>query len=155
MTFRDRLELELGEVHLELIHTDIHSDDASLVWWPDRQLLFCGDTMEDTVTYVDEPTSLPTHRANLEKLRLLGPKRILPNHGAPEVIAAGGYSEELIAATQRYIDFLLRVGSDETLARLTLNEVVSDLGSDEINYHTPYEAVHRSNVDAMRRKATV
>ena len=43
---------------VELIHTDIHSDDATMVWLADRRLLLCGDTMEDTVTYVDEPGEL-------------------------------------------------------------------------------------------------
>src|SRR5690348_1737892 len=30
--FADRLRISIGQVHLELIHTDIHSDDATLMW---------------------------------------------------------------------------------------------------------------------------
>jgi glyoxylase-like metal-dependent hydrolase (beta-lactamase superfamily II) len=103
-TFRERRTLDIGDLRLELIHTEIHSDDAVVVWWPDEGLLFCGDTLEDTVTYVDEPERLSVHRQNLESLRELGPARILPNHGDPDAIAGGGYSEGLIGATQRYID---------------------------------------------------
>ena len=47
--------------------------------------------MEDTVTYVTEPQKLATHRVELDRLRELGPERILPNHGDPDVIANGGY----------------------------------------------------------------
>ena len=54
-TYSERLELTVGGRAVELIHTDIHSDDATMVWLADRRLLLCGDTMEDTVTYVDEP----------------------------------------------------------------------------------------------------
>ncbi len=150
-TFGGRLELELGELQLELLHTDIHSDDAAVIWWPERELLLCGDTMEDTVTYVDAPADLPIHRANLETLRRLQPTRILPNHGSPEVIAAGGYSDGLIAATEDYIDFLLRVRDDPSLAELTLREVVAAGANVDVHYYAPYERVHRSNVDAVRR----
>jgi cyclase len=151
VTFRDRLELEIGELQLELIHTNIHSDDATVVWWPEQDLLLCGDTMEDTVTYVDEPASLAVHRSNLETLRELGPKLILPNHGAPDVIAGGGYSDGLIAATQQYIDFLLRARSDATLAQLTLRDVMAALDNEDVHYYAPYEDVHRSNMAALQR----
>jgi len=147
-TFGDRRPLEVGEAHLELVHTDIHSDDATLVWWPDRELLLCGDAMEDTVTYVDEAERLLVHRANLESLRSLRPSRILPNHGDPDRIAAGGYSDGLIGATQRYIEVLL----DPKLGDLTLREVVIALdGGDDVRYFEPYEAVHRNNVAAVAR----
>jgi glyoxylase-like metal-dependent hydrolase (beta-lactamase superfamily II) len=146
-TFRGRRELEIGEARLELVETEIHSDDATLVWWPDRGLLLCGDAMEDTVTYVDDAARLPVHRANLESLRRLRPRRILPNHGDPDVIAAGGYSGGLIGATQRYIDVL----RDPAHGERTLREVVAELdGGDDVRYFAPYEAVHRSNVAAVR-----
>jgi cyclase len=148
-TFHDRLALEVGKLRVELVHTDIHSDDACVLWWRERELLFCGDTMEDTVTYVGEPSNLPTHRANLETLRRLRPKRILPNHGAEEVIAAGGYSDGLISATEQYIDFLLRARGDATLAELPLHDVVAAIGNDQVHYYAPYEEVHRRNVEAV------
>ncbi len=153
-TFADRLELELGELQLELLKTDIHSDDATVIWWPARQLLLCGDTMEDTVTYVDAPERLPIHRANLEKLSELQPTRILPNHGSPEIIAAGGYSDGLITATELYIDFLLEARDDPSLAQLTLRDVVAAVGNEDVHYYAPYERVHRNNVDAVRRDSS-
>src|SRR5206468_6667910 len=89
--YSDRMRLTIGATEVELIHTDIHSDDATMAWLPEQRLLLCGDTMEDTVTYIDDPQKLETHLANLEKLRDLRPARILPNHGDPDVIASGGY----------------------------------------------------------------
>jgi cyclase len=135
----------VGDVHLELLHTEIHSDDAVVVWWPEQGLLLCGDTMEDTVTYVDEPARLPVHRQNLELLRELAPGRILPNHGDPDVIAGGGYSSGLIAVTQRYIDLLLEQRGDASL-----RNVVDSLASDDVHYYEPYERVHRHNVELVR-----
>jgi cyclase len=143
-TFRERRSLAVGHVQLELLHTEIHSDDAVVVWWPAERLLFCGDTMEDTVTYVDDPARLPVHCQNLELLRDLVPARILPNHGDPEVIEGGGYSDGLIGATQRYIDLLLDAPS------LSLRDVVDLLRCDDVHYYEPYERVHRHNVELVR-----
>jgi cyclase len=147
-TFRDRVEVEVGDARVELVHTDIHSDDATVVWWPERELLFCGDTLEDTVTYVDAPEDLTTHRANLDTLRRLRPRRILPNHGAPDVIAGGGYSSGLIDSTERYIDVLLRSLDDPSLAGATLRDLMPLLGPDA-RYFEPYERVHRSNLESV------
>ena len=55
---RERLDLDGTEV--ELIEVNIHSDDAAVIWLPAQRLLLCGDTMEDTITYVDEPESFDT-----------------------------------------------------------------------------------------------
>src|SRR4029078_13569689 len=91
-----------------------------LIWPAERRVRLCGDTLEDTVTYVDEPEHFDTHLANLEGLRELGAERILPNHGDPDVIAGGGYGDGFITATERYIEALQR-GTDAPL-----REVVAD-----------------------------
>jgi glyoxylase-like metal-dependent hydrolase (beta-lactamase superfamily II) len=148
--FSDRRPLSIGSVRLELIHTDIHSDDATLVWLPERRLLLCGDTMEDTVTYVDEPGELDTHLANLRRLRRLAPERLLPNHGDPQVIAGGGYSSDLIDATVGYIERLERCRAEPELRALGLRGFIAeslDVGS--LHYFAPYEAVHRHNVELV------
>ena len=149
-TFTDQLRLSVGSVKLELIHTNIHSDDATLVWLPERRLLLCGDTMEDPVTYVDEPHSLDTHLANLERLERLAPARILPNHGDPQIISEGGYSAGLIRATEQYIRTLQRCRTDSRLRDLGLRELLAESpDADSVRYFAPYEAVHRHNVDTV------
>jgi glyoxylase-like metal-dependent hydrolase (beta-lactamase superfamily II) len=149
-TYGNRFELSLGSIPLQLIHTDIHSDDATVIWMPEQGILLCGDTMEDTVTYVDEPGSLETHLDNLAELRTLDAERILPNHGDPEVIAAGGYPIELIAATERYLEILRRSRSEPELRQMGLRELLAeDLEGGAIHYFPPYEAVHRENLEQM------
>jgi cyclase len=80
-TFEERTTLGVGRRHVELIHVDIHSDDAAVLWLPAERILFAGDTLEDTVTYVSEPDGHDHHLAGLEELAALDPDRILPNHG--------------------------------------------------------------------------
>ena len=110
--------------------------------------------MEDTVTYVDEPESFPSHLANLERLRDLAPEHILPNHGDPEVIAAGGYGPDLITATEQYIRALQRCRTDVGLREASLRELIGgSLGAGAVTYFAPYEAVHRANVETLLANA--
>jgi cyclase len=145
--FEDHLRLPLGRTHVELIHTNIHSDDATVIWLPQERLLLCGDTMEDTITYVDEPESLDVHLAKLDELWQLAPDRILPNHGDPDVIATGGYSRDLIRATQQYIGVLERCRSEAQLRGAPLRQLIAGpLDAGWIHYFAPYESVHLENL---------
>jgi hypothetical protein len=103
--------------------------------------------MEDTVTYVDEPESFDVHLANLDALSELAPDRILPNHGDPDVIGAGGYPRGLIDATQHYIRTLERCRLEPTLCEAPLRELLAvPLRAGWIHYFAPYEEVHRQNL---------
>jgi cyclase len=149
-TFPDELQLTVGEVEVRLTHTNIHSDDATVAWLPGQRILLCGDTLEDTVTYVDEPQSFDAHLENLEMLRRLDPARILPNHGDPDMIAAGGYPAGLITATERYIRALQRCREEPAVREVPLRELVAEsLDAGWISYFEPYEAVHRENLDTV------
>jgi glyoxylase-like metal-dependent hydrolase (beta-lactamase superfamily II) len=149
-TFADRLSLQVGGIAVELIHADIHSDDATVLWLPAQRLLFAGDTMEDTVTYVGDPEHLDKHLADLDRLAQLDPARILPNHGAPDVIAVGGYPSGLIRATQEYIRILRRCREEPQLREAGLRELLAGpLEAGWIHYFAPYEAVHRANVEKV------
>ncbi len=145
--FSGSLRLDIGRVRVELIQCAIHSDDATVLWLPQQRLLLCGDTMEDTVTYVSEPESLARDLHELDRLARLDPDRILPNHGDPDVIASGGYTADLIRATRQYIEVLQRARREPRLREATLREVIAEpLDAGWVHYFAPYEAVHRSNV---------
>ena len=146
-TFGERLSLTIGSREAELIHVNIHSDDAAVLWLPAERILLVGDTLEDTVTYVDEPESFGEHLTELDRLAELRPERILPAHGDPDVIANGGFAPGFIAATQAYIRRLIESRDDESLRGLSLREFIADaLADGTLTYHEPYETVHRDNV---------
>lgn len=148
--FSEREHLDVGRRRVELIQVDIHSDDATVLWLPQEGLLLCGDTMEDTITYVDEPERFEAHLNDLDRLRRLAPARILPSHGNPDVIAAGGYSPDLIRATEQYIGVLKRCRGEPPLCRASLRELIAEpLDAGWIHYFAPYEAVHRKNLESV------
>lgn len=145
--FSGRMTLQVGPRELVLIEANIHSDDAAVVWLPGERILLAGDTVEDCVTFVGAPEDFAVHLAELDRLAKLGPDHVLPNHGAEEVIAAGGYSPAILAATQRYIRWLAALAEKPDLAALPLAEVIAaDLQAGILLPFAPYVAVHAQNV---------
>ena len=148
--FERELQLTLGGRDVRLIEANIHSDDATVIWLPEERILLAGDTLEDTVTYVGEPENFERHLEDLDRLLALDPAFILPNHGDPDIIAAGGYSKELITATRDYIRDLQRSIANPEMRTLSLRDFVApSLAAGSIRYFAPYEEVHRSNVAAV------
>jgi glyoxylase-like metal-dependent hydrolase (beta-lactamase superfamily II) len=146
-TFAGTGSVAVGAIQVELIEANVHSDDATVLWLADRKLLLCGDTMEDTVTYVDEPDEFDAHLRDLERLRDLAPERILPAHGDPDRIAEGGYPAEFNDATRSYIRVLQRMAAEPQLRDAPLRELIADsLDAGWLVWFDPYEAVHRLNV---------
>jgi cyclase len=149
-TFGDRTELRVGNRKLEAIQVNIHSDDAAVLWDPGARLLLAGDTVEDPVTYVEEPENFEAHLRDLDRLLELGPERILPSHGDPEAIEGGGCGPGAITATQDYIRLLQRMPGEPDLRELPLRELLApQLAAGDLRYFEPYERVHRENVRSV------
>jgi cyclase len=153
--FGGRMTLNVGKIAVELIEANIHSDDATVIWIPERDILLAGDTMEDTVTYVGEPGFFDTHLADLDRLAQLEPAFILPNHGDPDIIAAGGYDKGLIKAQQQYIRMLKRCREDEILRKQPLEELIAGpLSRGWVNMFEPYRAIHTQNLARVLKATT-
>lgn len=148
--YENRLELKVGRLTVELRPADIHSRDGTVLFLPETRTLLAGDTLEDPITYVDEPARLTRHLDGLREMASWDIAKILPNHGAAEPIAAGGYDPSLITATRHYVEKLLRCRSEPELAQQDLRSFLAeDLSS--VIYFAPYEAVHRQNVEAVTK----
>lgn len=149
-TYEGSTTLQIGRLAVEVRHVDIHSHDGSLLLLPDRELLFAGDALEDPITYVAEAGKLGRHLEELRRVAGWKFRRILPNHGSPEVIAAGGYEPSLLDATHRYVEKLLRCRTDKGLAQEDLQTfIAADLASGVLKDFPPYGEVHRLNVAAV------
>ncbi|MFN5997911.1 MAG: MBL fold metallo-hydrolase [Paracoccaceae bacterium] len=146
-TFQGRMTLTLGTRTVELIEANIHSDDATVIWLADAGVLLAGDTMEDTVTYVGEPDHLHTHLTDLARLAALNPRHILPCHGDPEVIAAGGYGPGFLQATLRYVGFLASLREAPDRCSTPLQAIIgTDLAAGNLTWFEPYARIHAQNL---------
>ncbi len=146
-TFDGTLELAGWGERVVLLTANIHSDDATLLWLPDRGLLLAGDVVEDCVTYVGAPADFAIHLADLARLAALPLRAVLPNHGAEHVLASGGYPAGLIAATARYIRWLQSLPDHPERHNTPMAEAIGpDLASGVLQAFAPYETVHRQNI---------
>ena len=136
--------LIVGHLRVQLLSFDIHSHDGLVLWLPDSGIMLAGDTLEDPVTFICEADRIRTHLAELDRLATLPINRILPNHGDPDRIGAGGYDPRLIAATQNYLRGLLagRCGSLKS-------DLAADFADRTLIYHPAYDIVHHGNIDAI------
>lgn len=152
--FVGHTRVTIGTLEVQLIEANIHSDDATVVWLPSRGILLAGDTMEDTVTYVGEPEHFDIHLTELDRLAELEPHFILPNHGDPEIISAGGYDKGLIKAQQQYIRMLKRCREDVALQAVPLEELIAGpLSRGWVNMFEPYRAIHSQNLERVLKQA--
>jgi cyclase len=118
------------------------------LWLPERRILLAADAVEDPITLVAEPDRVRVHLRELDRLEALRPEVILPAHGDPDVIAAGGYGVGVIEATRVYLRALL--AGD----RRPLDEVLAGpLRDGWIHPHPPYERVHEHNLEAVASAA--
>lgn len=145
--FSGRLDLRVGGRAVALIEANVHSEDATVLWLADARIMLAGDTVEDCVTYVTSPGDFTLHLVDLARLAALAPLHVLPNHGAPGVIAAGGYGPAIFGDTAEYIRWLLRLRAEPGLQAVPLREVIAGpLAAGRLEYFAPYEAVHRENI---------
>ncbi len=152
-TFDGMLALTLGALRVELHCFNIHSDDATVIWLPEAGILLAGDTLEDPVTYVAEPEGFAAHLADLGRLATLNPVHILPCHGDPDIIAAGGHGVGLITATQTYTRFLISLKDDPGRAKTPLRDIIgADLEAGHIRWFDAYAGVHALNVTAAMKE---
>ena len=114
-SFDGEMTLTIGSWTVQLLQFDIHSADGTVLFIPAMGVLLAGDTLEDTVTYISEPEHIDRHILDLKRMAELPIRHILPNHGAEEIIAAGGYPPSLIEANRLYLERLLARRDDPQL----------------------------------------
>lgn len=149
--FEGSRSITVGNRTVELHEFNIHSPDATVLWLPEERLLFAGDTLEDTVTYMTEPAALALHLEELKRLRSFPINRILPCHGDPERILGGGYEPSFIDATIRYVEAMNDQVPEPEIWRKPLAQAVSeDVKSGALIYIPAYEDVHASNVALLK-----
>ncbi len=144
--------LMIGSVKAELHPVAIHSADGLVIELPDDKLLLAGDTLEDTATFVAEPESLPQQYKALGAMRGWGFTKILPNHGNPAIIAAGGYGLGFLDATRDYIRALVEHSHDADFQKQPLENFVSAaVKRGDVSLWWPYRDAHANNLASVAK----
>jgi glyoxylase-like metal-dependent hydrolase (beta-lactamase superfamily II) len=150
--YRDRMDLYVGDIKVELHNLNIHSPDSTVIVIPSDKILLAGDTLEDSVTFMVEIADLPEHVRNLRNLKFLKFDRIYPNHGDPKVIASGGYKRTFIDATTGYITRMVLRSQDRNYLNSPLENYIGEsVKKGWISLYEPYREVHADNLKAVHK----
>ncbi|KAI3530196.1 beta-lactamase [Colletotrichum filicis] len=150
--YTGKKEMKVGNLSVELHNFQIHTPDGTILYIPSKQLIFAGDTVEDTATFIADAKSLPMHQMELQRMATFPISKILPAHGEPNRIAIGGYNSTFINATLRYIAAMTEDVPEPAAWNQPLSQVVdADVKGGDLIYFAQYEEVHQSNADTIRR----
>jgi glyoxylase-like metal-dependent hydrolase (beta-lactamase superfamily II) len=87
VTYRDRLDLDVGGTRLELHHHEGETDDHTIVWIPHARALCTGDLFIWAAPNCGNPQKVQRFvrewAVALEAMRTLGAELLLPGHGPP------------------------------------------------------------------------
>ncbi|MET4671407.1 MULTISPECIES: MBL fold metallo-hydrolase [Streptomyces] len=143
LTFRDRMTLHVGELTAQLIHPGpAHTTTDTVVWVPDRSVLFVGDIVMNGATPFCLMGSVAGSLRTIEHLRSYGARTVVTGHGpvgGPEIFDAG---EAYLRWLQQLAADGVRAGlSPLQMARMTdLGEFAGLLDSERLvgNLHRAY-----------------
>jgi cyclase len=125
LTYTDRVSLYVDELKCEVIHvgTSAHSTNDSIVWIPERRVLFAGDLLVNGGTPLLLSGSVTGALPAVAALKELGAATIVPGHGPV-------CGQEVIDDVLAYLHFVLDLARAATAAGLSPLEAAcsADLG---------------------------
>lgn len=125
LTFRDEISLYVDDLLCQVRHlgTPAHTNNDSIVWIPERRVLFSGDLLFNGGTPFLLQGSLAGALQALHQLQLLDAETIVPGHGevcGPEVI-------DTVIGYVRFVQDVAATGHADGISPLDLARQV-DLG---------------------------
>jgi cyclase len=125
VTFTDQIAVHAGDLRAEVryVGTAAHTTNDSIVWIPDRSVLFCGDLIFNGGTPFLLMGSVTGAIDVLEQvLRPLGAQTIVPGHGPVF------HDDRPIDATLDYLRFVLDVAGQAVAAGVSPLDAARDTG---------------------------
>jgi alkyl sulfatase BDS1-like metallo-beta-lactamase superfamily hydrolase len=139
-TYRDRLELSVEGLDLELNHCRGETDDHTWTWVPSRRVLACGDLFIWASPNAGNPQKVQRYprewAAGLRRMAALDAELLLPGHGWP-VVGADRVRQALTDTAE-----LLEHLHDQTVAMMNagarLDEIVHTVRAPQHLLDRPY-----------------
>ena len=125
MTFDRELTVWIGKLEVRIIHVGAgHTRGDSIVWLPSEKVLFSGDLVEYNAGIYAGDAHLQEWPDTLEKLRALGPDKLVPGRGP--ALATAADSIKAIEFTQSFVRGLYECAKEGVAAGRSLKQVYQD-----------------------------
>ncbi|MFI0515727.1 MBL fold metallo-hydrolase [Streptomyces sp. WSLK1-5] len=120
LTYSERMTLHTGRHEVELLHPGpAHTTGDTVVWVPDRRVLFTGDIVMNGVTPFCLMGSVEGSLRAIRLLRELGPTTVVPGHGPV-------CGPEVFDTCTRYLRWVQRLAEDTVSAGVSPLEAARD-----------------------------
>jgi cyclase len=144
--FEDRFEGELGGLKYEIIHMGGHTPDTSIVWLPEKRVLFASDLIfQGRYPYIFD-ADIPAWIDALSKLLEFKAEVIIPGHG----VRCG---EADIIGLREYLQHTWEL----TAQHIRMGHSVDETSADPVYLHfaeKQFERLHQANIRYMYRQQT-
>ena len=122
IVFKEEMTLWMGRLEVRIMHVGRgHTKGDTIVWLPREKVLFSGDLVEYGATPYTGDAYLREWPATLDRLRALGPEKLVPGRGdalvTPEQVDAG------LQGTKSFITEMFSAVRDGANAGKSLKEV--------------------------------
>jgi glyoxylase-like metal-dependent hydrolase (beta-lactamase superfamily II) len=122
IVFKEEMTLWMGELEVRIMHLGRgHTKGDTVVWLPREKVLFSGDLVEYGATPYTGDAYLREWPATLDRLRALGPEKLVPGRGdalvTPEQVEAG------LQGTKSFVTEMFAAVRDGANAGKSLKEV--------------------------------
>jgi len=144
--FEDRFEGELGGVRYVVIHLDGHTPDCSIVWLPEKKLLYASDLIfQGRYPYIFDSDVLTWIEA-LNRLLEFKAEVIIPGHG----VRCGGAE---IVVLREYLQHTWELTGEHVRMGHPVKEILADRAF-PIFPGEKYERLHQENIRYMYKQHT-
>jgi glyoxylase-like metal-dependent hydrolase (beta-lactamase superfamily II) len=130
-TYRDRLELEVGGMVVELCHDRGETDDHTWAWIPEHAALCTGDLFIWVSPNCGNPQKAQRYpmewAAALRRMQLLGAEVLLPGHGLP--ILGARHIDMVLDDTATLLESILAQCLELMNAGARLDELVHEVAA--------------------------
>lgn len=147
LTFTDRMTIDLGDKHVELIYTGRnHSDNSLVLWIPQNSLLFAVDFIPvETVAYRALPDSYPDEWIeSLKQVERLDFDILVPSHGKIG-------TKEHVRLFREYLEALRAAVREQIQNGSSLEEAKTRIRLPQYEQWYGYADWFTENVDGMYR----
>ncbi len=125
ITFERELTIWMGTLEVRLIHAGAgHTRGDTVVWLPAQKVLFAGDLVEFAAGVYAGDAHFREWPHTLERLRALGPERLVPGRGP--ALGSAADSIRAIEFTQHFVRALYACAEEGVAAGKDLRRVYQD-----------------------------
>lgn len=119
--FDESVAIDLGKLRVQVIHPGPgHTGGDTVVWIPERKILFAGDLVESEATPYCGDAYLRAWSNTLVKLAELEPEQLLPGRGS--ALRCQEESQAAIASTRGYVSRLYEYTLEAVEEKMPLNK---------------------------------